>query len=337
MSKTPKLVDPANEILADKIQLRSVNTTTPKVCIVGCGGAGINLARELRNIGADVYVIDTSKANDVPADIFFDLIESYDSTIEGAGKIRRELAAKIQADFAKLKAMNQVYDVTIILHSFSGGSGSVIGPLCAKHIGLKKEPFVVVGMVDIASKIDVENSVLTMHTYQAIADSEEMYIPLRLVSNQKGRKTVDHEIKTFVTNLIDMLTNTETRELDISDKKNFLRPYLIESDLVGVYDIDVYTDADVITDKSPTHSTMLINSTGDLDGVAIPETSVLFSGVSSSKWYMSTVGKPISSDLIKDLEKQVEHFAGMSTAKSKLNTLGGNKVKKTLDKSGLVL
>lgn len=338
--KPIKLPNPVEE-LSNKfndIEPEVKSSTVPSIAVIGCGGCGINMVARLNHLAKTVSreAIDTSTANHVPSDIRFETIESYENKIIGSGGIRGENASKISEVLMSLSALKDPSDIVILVHSFSGGSGSVIGPLCAKYLASNKVPLVVVGVVDSASKLSVENSIRSLHTYQSMANNDDLYFPVYLESNKSGRMNVDNNIVNFITDLVDMLTTKEVSELDVSDKRNFLRPWMIEEGLSGVYGIDVYSTDSKIEKSSPVHATLVINETGDTVNLQTPTTRMLFSGISKSKWYVGVVGLPVNVSHTKELDKNLEHFSSIGCEKSDLEKIG-SKVKKKVSSSGLVL
>lgn len=330
-----EVVTPESFPLSEKIiSLKTKNPNTPSIHIVGCGGAGINRAKLFRNAdNLRVGMIDTSQANVLGiGDIAFDVIEDSSNPQEGAGKIRLTKADAIQKSISRLNQLKTIDDITIIVHSFSGGSGSVIGPCVAKYLGLERKPFIVLGIVDASAKQWTQNAINTILTYQGIAEKEGLYIPVKLFHNKDRRGSVDNQIHTFISDVVDMFQNEDTSELDLSDKINFLRPYLTE-DHIGVYEFDIYTQDRSIKIQEPVHSVLTISESADSYEFNI-DSNMRFAGKSSSRWYVSIVGKQLNHDILKDLQTELDRF---ETIVDKGSAVLGIRKKKNSDSSGFVL
>lgn len=93
----------------------------PSVSIYGCGGCGINTARNaqpsINSLVDSVFYVDTSRAN----------LRDGESAIivgegNGSGKVRAENAASIQSKITSLSDEDlDLSDINILLFSLSGG------------------------------------------------------------------------------------------------------------------------------------------------------------------------------------------------------------------------
>lgn len=308
----------------------------PDIHIIGCGGAGTNRVKMFRMCEkVRLGVIDTSRANLLGVDsrITVDVIDDTDHHQEGSGKIRRTNAAAIQKAINRLSQLKNPSDITVIVHSMAGGSGSVIGPCVAKFLALEQRPFIVIGVADAASKHFTLNSINTLLTYQAIAEQNEIYIPMKVFHNRESRGSVDTLITQFIEEFINMFSNTNITELDITDKQNHLRPYLTERH-VGVYEFDLFTRDQKIVINEPVHSLLTITETGDSYEFEI-DSHMQFAGRSNTEWYVSVTGKAIDPNILSDLQKNLDRFETIVDKGS--NVPGGLRSKKAPDSSGFVL
>lgn len=309
--------------------------TMPSVHIIGCGGAGTNRIKMFRTTDVRLSVIDTSRANLIGIDdrITIDVIDDTDHHQEGSGKIRKTNAQAIQKAINRLEQLKETSDISVIVHSMAGGSGSVIGPCVAKFLALEQRPFIVIGIVDAASKHFTQNSINTLLSYQAIAEQNGLYIPIKIFHNKESRGGIDNQITEFIHEFINMFTNKNVAELDITDKQNHLRPYLTEPH-VGVYEFDLFTRDQKINITESVHSLLTITESGDSYEFDI-DSNMQFAGRSSTEWYISVTGKPIDPDILSDLQKNLDRFDTIVDKGS--NVVSGIRSKKAPDSSGFVL
>ena len=206
----------------------------PSVGIIGCGGAGCNTVRKLMKAWAatkskadiSFTVVDTSKSN------FHDLdgaeIISMDEL--GAGKDRTKCIPIIQHYFDTHPQMSRdAKDISIIISSFSGGSGNVIAALYAQRImkHTDSKAVIIVGITDTSSERDTVNSINSIKTFNRIAKDLAISIPMLMFSNtlrlgenpKPGRLNVDKSVVSRLTQLVHLLTSGDTMERSGSFQK----------------------------------------------------------------------------------------------------------------------
>lgn len=324
---------------SDKTSKLADSSTTPTVSIIGCGGCGTNVIKLLNIPNVNIGIIDTSKSNllNLPDNCVIDIIETDIDQAKGSGKIRGSNSDIIQQNVTGIKQLHPISDITIIIHSFSGGSGSVIGPLLASYLVGNNNPVIIVGVLDTVSGQDVLNTTNTIRTYQHLADENDLYFPAQLFDNKLGRRNVDQFMVDYIKNIVRLFTSRNIHELDVSDKKNYLRPKMTGEYDPGIYMLDIYCTGQLGEDMSPVHGTIIVNEHGDTSNINIPETGILYSGTSDTEWYISTIGRHIDSIYLSTLEDRANKFASLShTSSSKLSDIG-KKVPGKPSKSGLVL
>lgn len=200
-----------------------------KVVLLGCGGAGINLAKRFINRGQegfatlDVRLVDTSKSN-LPKDVDPGKMYIFED-MDGNGKLRSsENYTTINERTREiLQHVQPSNDIVIVLHSASGGSGSVIGPLLVGEM-LKKGTIVIVGLVGSTdSRIEAQNTVNTLKSYENIANKTERPIAVMYDENthDKSRAQVDRDMESNIV-LLSLFFSGSNKELDMSDLRNFL-------------------------------------------------------------------------------------------------------------------
>lgn len=207
------------------------NVTKGRVRIFSCGGAGVNIGQHFeQHRGAsesafaeiDVVYVDTSRSN-LRTTINPDHCYMLDG-MDGSGKVRsenhQEIDGRIRAILQKFKPVG----LNIVLSSASGGSGSVIGPLLTSELLGSESPTIVIAIGSADSRLDAENTLKTIKSYESIARMRKAPVVMSYVQNSKtnSRSEADASVIAMVMALC-VLFSRENRELDSRDLFNFLR------------------------------------------------------------------------------------------------------------------
>lgn len=203
-----------------------------RVTVFASGGAGTNVASRLEKHRGkispgfaivDPIYIDTSKSNLLNKSIPEEAIYHF-SGLDGAGQVRREHANTVKERVKEILLAHKPGDLAIVLHSASGGSGSVIGPLLVAELLAREVPTVVIMIGDSSTRLYAENTLNTIKSYEAISKASAAPIVMALQMNtpQTPRAAVDAEIEYLIEGLA-ALFSRENAELDSQDLFNFLR------------------------------------------------------------------------------------------------------------------
>ncbi len=303
-------------------EIHEIEVKQPTIHVVGAGGCGTNLIKGLlqTNVKFDSNIklttIDTSKSN---AGQLPKQIEVHSIGDLGSGKDRAKNVTAITKYLDNHKNfVTQASDITLILFSMAGGSGSVIAPLLAHRLMRNSTRAVIlVGVADSSSKRDCINTINTIKTLSKFATDNKYYLPLMLFSNiEVGRVAVNKTVIARLIELVDMLTNRSITEVDYTDKLNYLRPtqvgcpegcYLLSisatepemvTDLPGEMDI-VFDEGDMV------HACLVVNDTGKTPRIL---TSVTYTGLSDNKKFFSTIGTPIPQEIVNELNETAERY-----------------------------
>lgn len=233
------------------------------VNVYACGGAGTNIAKQIKNLDINTFYIDTSLSNlrGVSEQHTFVMDD-----IDGAGKDRSKTYNHIKANriedkiLIKFKPSNSM---NVVLHSLSGGSGSIIAPFIAKKL-LENNKNVIVVCVDSRTSVkEIDNSIKTLMTYKSISDQTKSTVPLFFIHN-KNRKEADAQAIAFV-HLVDILLDkTKTEEFDVTDFTNFLQFQVVSDNQPTVGVIEVSKNEEVIPSKgSHIASSIIVTKTKD--------------------------------------------------------------------------
>ena len=194
----------------------NMHNNGPSIEIFACGGAGINI---MNSFNGDVNYIrlDTSFANIKEGQNVIILSRKA----EGGGKIRVSNSSEIDEN---IKALNDVHsDINILLYSSSGASGSVIGPLLNKYINSYGKKIINCIIVSDDSEIEIQNSLNTIKSLDAIAKKENIFMPIILLknTNKYSQKELNEIIAKHVENIYNFF-NINTLEIDKNDRLNFI-------------------------------------------------------------------------------------------------------------------
>lgn len=331
-------------------EVHELETKQPTVSIIGCGGCGTNLIKKFcaanPKFTAEIKlsVIDTSMSNtqQLPS-----AVTVYGIGNLGSGKDRSKNEDTIEKYLENHKKLvSEATDITIIMFSMAGGSGSVIGPSLAHRLMRNSgRAVVLVGVVDISSERDCFNTIATLRTCSKFSTEGKYYFPLMLFSNiDVGRVAVDRSIVHRLIELVDMLTDTSITEVDYTDKMNYLRPTNIGCP-AGCYILSVTASDPSAGEDLPgemscdlevgdrVHACFVVNDTGITPRI---KTTATYTGIAENKKFFSTIGTAIPSKILAELKETAE---GYGHSKIELDTTEDSfdGIEEVVGKSGTVL
>jgi hypothetical protein len=210
-----------------------------RVQLFACGGTGMNIASsldgkapqdDLAYAKLDITYVDTSRSNLIgrnldPKRVYLvgDDIDASDDK-DGAGKVRKTHLEDIKDCAADILQKHQPGDLTIVVGSASGGSGSVIAPLLARALLKAGKPVIAVLIASTTSVIEITNNIDTLKSYEGIVTS--LNIPLTIAyyqnSSETPRSVVNDEVRGLIASLM-MLYSRQNAELDTRDLNHWLR------------------------------------------------------------------------------------------------------------------
>lgn len=210
----------------------SQNTNTRgKVRVYACGGCGSNIGSLLENqrvspnisiADMEIAYIDTSRSNLKHLNVDEKYTYLFPS-IDGSGGIRKENAKEISVKVADILEKFEPLDLSIVIHSGSGGTGSVVGPSIVSALLDAKKPVAVLMVGDASTRLDSINTMNTLKSYDAIARMRGLPVVLNFQMNSidNPRENVDKEVKAAAISM-SILWSGNNRELDSKDLFNFL-------------------------------------------------------------------------------------------------------------------
>lgn len=226
--------------------------------IYACGGSGGNISKQLSDLDIEVCYIDTSKSNLKGID---DSKIFLTSSTDGSGKDRsvsyEAFKPHIEDILIRFKPSQQL---NVVISSLSGGSGSVISPLITKELISNGYNTIVIAVDSKHSLKEIDNTVKTLKSYQAISSSTKKTVAMYYIENN-SRKDADQQAIYFI-NLLSLLVNKEhTSEFDTKDLHNFIEVSNVTDNKPTVTIIDVSANENIVPEKNTAIvSTILVTS-----------------------------------------------------------------------------
>ena len=204
-----------------------------KVQLYLCGGAAINIggnfverANQPHPGFADlgVVLLDTSRSNLPPElDSHFYHIQGVDEEgTDGSGKVR---SANYKAMVEALPEILHQYppgDLSIIVHSGSGGSGSTLGGVVMSELLSRGKPAIAIMVGSTTCEKEIENTISSLHSYQSIAEKRHHPVVVHYLENgMKSMSENDAEARLMVL-LLAATWSGQNKGLDSKDLAHFL-------------------------------------------------------------------------------------------------------------------
>jgi len=204
-----------------------------KVTVYAVGGCGINVVFPLMQIAAKgergyadltFGLVDTSHSN-LPTHGFtsnFIHVGDRHKRTDGSGKIRTVNLGPAKQAVVDILSHWEPGDLNIVVHSASGGSGSMIANVLVNDL-LNKGKEVVVIMVGSSTCVkEADNTVATIHTYNDIAVTLNRPVPCYYLDNKDRSMEENNERARAFLLLLTAIWSGENKGLDRMDLRNFL-------------------------------------------------------------------------------------------------------------------
>lgn len=200
-----------------------------------CGGGGVNVGARFEKYRSkpeqafatiEPVYIDTSGSNlDKMPNIPKDYRYTYkNKDLDGSGKVRRENSDVITDSTRDILQQHPPLDLNIVLSTAAGGSGSVIAPSLVSALLERELPTVVLAIGSADNRLETENTLNTLKSYEGIAQKRKAPVVMFYVENsdQLVRTQADAKIEDIIMGLC-ILFSRENKELDSRDLFNWLR------------------------------------------------------------------------------------------------------------------
>ena len=206
------------------------NSKIGKISVYAAGGAGINVCQHFTPFigkqeegfaSIDITYIDTSRSN-MNKNIGLEntyILEGLD----GSGKVRAENHKQIAECVLDILQTHKPEDLSIVVSSTSGGSGSVIAPSLVSELLSRGKSVIVMMIGSNDSRIELENTIKTMKSYENISKMRKQPIAAMYFENSKStpRAQVDKQIQVSIV-MLSALFSRQNKELDSADLVNWL-------------------------------------------------------------------------------------------------------------------
>lgn len=243
--------------------------STNQIRIYACGGAGVNILG--KNLGLfekhtdgmseyDIAFLDTSMSNLKHLDRI-DLSSIYIfKGRDGSGGLRSMNYEAIigehgdvLTDFKPSQVLN------IVVHSASGGSGSVIGPVIASELIKRGLPVMVLLIGSTSSRIEVNNTIKVITGYDVMAQMYSKPVLIHYLENSSSqtRSMTDASAISFIS-VMSLFFSGVHQELDSSDLLNFMDYTVVTPHQPKAVMIEVYEETVVLEGSEKVYSALSI-------------------------------------------------------------------------------
>ena len=233
----------------------------PTVALIGVGGCGINLSRQI--LASSIIVegrsqslaslvdfsnyVDTSRANIRSGERLSIISEGH-----GSGKVRNTNASEIRRNIPMLtEDVIGDTDVVIVVFGCSGGTGSVMGPLLIQDLKRRGKTVVFVGSAETTSQIDCQNTLGCLKTVNLLTERDDLYLPTILTETTTNRREADRYLVGQTVGLVEILKR-DVIEIDRNDRLNWLnagKTMSVESGMHPLYILsNLHTEAENVAD-----------------------------------------------------------------------------------------
>lgn len=202
-----------------------------EIRIYAAGGGACNIVSELeatRGKPDDGFAstlpcyIDTSKSNLIGKKID-DAHTYFFEGMDGSGKVRAANFEEISKNALAILQKFKPTQFNIVVHTASGGSGSVLGPVIVSELKARGEQVIVITVGSTDTRIEIENTIKTLKSYESIAALRKSPVVMHYVQNTEefSRQIVNKQVK-YAISLLCGLFSGQNEELDTADLKNWM-------------------------------------------------------------------------------------------------------------------
>ena len=227
----------------------------PTVSLLGVGGCGVNLVREIFKHTKDLInfsnYLDCSEANRYNNESVFIVANNF-----GGGKVRDTNLEEMKARIPQLdETVLGDSDVYILIGSLAGATGGVMIPLLVKELH-KRGKKVLVGLVSEAiDEKGTKNTRSSLKSLITLTEKSGIFLPTVLTHTDRSREDADYYVISQIISIISVLCQP-CYEIDKNDRLNWLnasKTVGLEPGLHMAYGIIGDRDSSYILDLSDKH------------------------------------------------------------------------------------
>ena len=213
-----------------------MNTNNP-ISLYACGGTATNIAKKLHRDNTNsqngagfgvisTFYIDTSSSN-VTEEVansgsFFRISGTEAEPINGSGMVRKANHKAISRAIPEILHSFKPGVLNIVLHSASGGSGSVIGPELVSELLNNNEAVIVITVGSTTCVKEITNTQDTIASYQSISSKRGKPVMVSYLENGIKPMRVNDDMARLQILLLAAIWSGENFGLDDSDLYNFI-------------------------------------------------------------------------------------------------------------------
>jgi hypothetical protein len=226
----------------------------PTLKVYAAGGAAINIIREVYRpegqgkepgfANMEITFLDTSRSN-MPkgSDKDFYLVQGIgDVKVDGSGKVRGTNYDAAHMAIPEILHRHPAGDLNVIVHSASGGSGSILGPLLAQELLGQNKSVVVIMVGSTACIQEIKNTISTILSYQGISVVKNRPVVAHYLEN--GRRPMaenDNSVRMALL-LLAAVWSGENHGLDSRDLHHFLDYQYVSQHSVALAGLKIKAD-----------------------------------------------------------------------------------------------
>lgn len=215
-----------------------IKPLTSSVRLYLCGGTGVNIGAALFQpktapkmeddagfANLNFTYIDTSRSNaNAHRGESFYLIEGDASTpIDGAGKVRSVVYKAAARAVPDILSRHPPEDLNIVIHSGSGGSGSIVAPLLVAELLSQSKDVVVIMIGSTTCEKEISNTIDTINSYQGVSQTQKKpVVAIYLENSREKPMSVNNALTHVNTLLLAAVWSGENHGLDRQDLDHFL-------------------------------------------------------------------------------------------------------------------
>lgn len=240
------------------------------ITVYACGGTGTNIGKliegDSQGDAADltpfanliVYYVDTSDSNlrkDLIGEKHY-IFEDLDGSGSDRTRNKTDIADSVEEILLKLPPG----DLSIVINSTGGGSGSVIGPLIASRL-LQDEKLVICMATQVNDTVKrLTNTIKVLENYEAISKLRKKVLPLFLCDNSIDSESVVNATIRKAVQMLAILFSGKLDRLDSADLDNWINYNKVTSHEFGVALLDITRELSFSKDATICSVASIVNS-----------------------------------------------------------------------------
>lgn len=225
------------------------------ISVYAVGGCGVNVGSMIEkqaqmNLSKSdntkfakivVHYIDTSESN-IKFRGIGDNVYLYDG-VDGSGSDRTKNKDSIADSIRDILIKHPPGDLSIVINSTAGGSGSVIGPMIASQLLSEDKLVICMAAQTTGSLKQLRNTVNVLATYETIAVKRKKVLPLLLCNNSEEGESNVNATFCYSVELLSILFSGEIERMDSADLEHWINFNKVTDNAIGAVLLDITHDS----------------------------------------------------------------------------------------------